>query len=141
MSDIFYDLQNQITGLKNQLESLRTNVLYPGIWQSWTPTITAFAGTFTTVSATGYYSKIAKVAPIIITVTITTNGTASGILIASLPFSVDKITVLSGRENASSGKMLQGLAYNSQVNVYNYDGTYPGADGYTLYLSGFISVT
>ena len=132
-------LMREIAKLQLQIDALRT-IEVGGVWTAYTPTITAYAGAFTTVSATGYYSKIAKVVPILITVTITTNGTASGIVFASLPFATDKVTTLSGRENSVTGKMLQGLAFNNLVTIYNYDGSYPGGNGYTLYLSGFLSI-
>ena len=134
---------NELVLLK-RIESLEKLIMRQpeigGVWTAYTPTITALSGTFTTVSATGYYSKIAKVVPMQIAVTITTNGTAAGVVIATLPFATNNVTLLTGRENAVTGKMLQGLAFNSQINIFNYDGSYPGGDGHIFYLSGFISI-
>lgn len=65
MSDIIYDLQNQITGLKNQLESLRTNVIYPGIWQSWTSTVAYAGGTTDPTSLTVNYARYTIVGKIL----------------------------------------------------------------------------
>jgi len=54
-------------------------------WTSYTPTITASGGTFTTVTATGRYKRIGKTIHLQITVTMTTVNTAVGLLKASLP--------------------------------------------------------
>jgi hypothetical protein len=43
-----------------------------------------------------------------------------------------------GRANADSGKMLQAIAGSSatSASIYNYDGTYPGANGEVLLATG-----
>jgi hypothetical protein len=68
---------------------------------------------------------------------ITSNGTGSGAIIISMPFTVTGAFILSGRGAGVSGKMLQGYVSNgSSLAVYNYDGSYPGANGETIVLSG-----
>ena len=112
----------------------------------YTPVVMAASGTFTTVSATGRYRIIGKLVFIQITVTITTNGTAAGDVIATLPFASVNVAsaahVLAGRANAVSGKMLQGIINTNSgtVAIFNYDNTYPGASGETLVLSGFYEI-
>ena len=55
-------------------------------WETWTPTISASTGTFTTVSVNlARYGRIGKLVYGQIDVSITSLGTASGILIFTLP--------------------------------------------------------
>jgi hypothetical protein len=121
-------------------------VALPEPFTTYTPVITAGSGTFTTVSATGRYRRIGKLIFIQITITITTNGTAAGSVIATLPFTALNLSgvthVLAGRALAPSGKMLQGQINSGVnfVNIENYDNTYPGADGQTLVVSGFYEI-
>ena len=111
-------------------------------WTSYTPTIAANAGTFTTVSATGSYLAIGKTVFVRIRITITTNGTASSSVTATLPVNcaaTPAVCVLSGRAGGVSGYLLQGLISFSTptiVRIFNYDNTYPGADGEILSVSG-----
>lgn len=57
-----------------------------GAWSTYTPTITAQSGTFTSItSITGRYKQIGKTVHVNLSFTITTVGTASGYVIASLP--------------------------------------------------------
>ena len=134
--------------------------LFSSYWQRWlkllptylnpvvtyTPTITAGSGAFTTVSAVGRYRQIGKLIFIQITVTITTNGTAASSVVVTLPFaSVNVVGVqhmLAGRADAISGKMLQGKVGTNQATlvILNYDNTYPGATGETLVISGFYEI-
>jgi hypothetical protein len=110
-------------------------------WTSYTPTVTAAPGTsFTTVSATGAYQTIGKNVFFTATVTITANGSAAGYVSVSLPSGITAsgTAVLSGREEAYYGKLLQGYITNgaTTVDILNYDNTYPGGTGYVLTVSG-----
>jgi len=107
-------------------------------WQAYTPTITASSGTFTSVSATGRKRYVGNnVMHVQMTITIVTNGTAAGSVVATLPGTSNGDFVLSGRDG-TSGKSLQGVISPSgtTVSIFAYDNTYPGADGHVLYLSG-----
>ena len=111
-------------------------------WTAYTPTVEAGAGTFTDVSATGSYLVMGKTVFVRIRVTITTNGTAATYVSATLPVNcaaTPAICVLSGRAGGVSGYMLQGVVSFSTptlVRIYNYDNTYPGADGEIIVVSG-----
>lgn len=64
-------------------------------WETWTPTITASAGTFTTVTVNkAKYCQIQKTVICYIDFTITTIGTASGIPIFTVP--ITQTTVQNG---------------------------------------------
>jgi hypothetical protein len=124
-------------------------VTLPEPFTTYTPVVTAGSGAFTTVSATGRYRRIGKLVFIEIDITITTNGTAAGNVTATLPFTGVNAAgfayagLLFGRAGNISGKLLQGfvVANASQVNIFNYDNSYPGASGERLIVSGFYEIT
>jgi hypothetical protein len=77
-------------------------------WTAWTPTITAQAGTFTTVSGAGRYAAPGKLITWSAAITITTVGTASGLIKMTLPVAARAIDMYvgAGREHTSTGKHL-----------------------------------
>lgn len=104
-------------------------------WTTYTPTVTAQSGTYTTVSATGRYIRIGKLCIVNTSVTITTNGTASLQTFVTAPFSASSAQIYSGcgRENAVQGFMLQSRITNGDIiRIGKFDGTYAGANGYQL---------
>jgi ECM component-binding autotransporter adhesin len=112
---------------------------YEAAWTAYTPTITASSGTFTTTSASGRYKQIGKTVFVSMTITITTVGTASGGVNASLPATAGAGNyILSGRGNALSGNMLQGriASAGTIVTVNNYNNTSAIVAGEVLMLSG-----
>jgi hypothetical protein len=104
---------------------------------TYTPTVTAQTGTITTYTATGAYTKIGRLINVSAKITITTNGTAAGYLIMSLPSGLaadNAITQIgAGREDGVTGDMLQVLSAASNVYIVSYDGVYPGGDGHVVY--------
>lgn len=106
---------------------------------TWTPTVTALAGSFTTVSASGEYVKVGKKVTFSITITITTAGTAADILRATLPF-----TNGAARHACTSGEWsATGVACHSvvpasvaYVDTVKYDGTTIIGDGRVIDISG-----
>lgn len=134
------------TGTPNDTDNVLIYIAGPGggsytsspAWTAYTPTITAGSGTITTSSATGRSGKVGKTVNIQMAVTITTNGTGASCVIATLPYAASAFEfVLSGR-NTTTGKMLQGeiLAGANYIRIFNYDNSYPAADGEILYISG-----
>ncbi len=106
-------------------------------WTTYTPTVTANVGTFTTVSATGRYKTIGKTVFIELDITITTNGTAAGYVQATLPVSQASFDYfLVGREYNVTGFILFGIVSGNSMLIGNYDNTYPGGTGRRLKLSG-----
>jgi hypothetical protein len=81
------------------------DILWGGAaWTSYTPTITAGAGTPTTVSATGRYKVFGKTVIVTIDVTVTTTGTAAGAIIATLPLNSAAFSYVgTAREHAIAG--------------------------------------
>lgn len=110
-------------------------------WSTYTPTISCGAGSLTSATATGRFKTLGKTVFVQIVGTITTNGTCSGRIDLTLPVSAVAATkfVLVGLETGVTNKQLQGLIGGSgagAANVRFYDGTYPGADGAVVVISG-----
>lgn len=109
-------------------------------WSTYTPVVTAGAGTFTSVSASGRYKQLGKIVWFSVSITITTNGTAATSVVFSLPVTTgaSNIAIAVGRGIAVSGKMITSTIAQSATtsNIVNYDNTYPGASGETLVVNG-----
>jgi hypothetical protein len=76
-------------------------------WQTWTPTVTAQTGAFTTVTVdTARYQQIGKIVNVQIVFTITSIGTGGGIPIFTLPVTASAVAFLAMgtyREIANTG--------------------------------------
>lgn len=113
-------------------------------WTTYTPTITAGSGTFTTVSAAGAYKDLGKTRFINVRITITTNGTAASYIVVPMPSGTAvRECVVHGRESQTTGKGLVGVMSAATANmlVTFYDSTYPGGSGYILTISAVIEMT
>jgi hypothetical protein len=113
-------------------------------WQTYTPTVTADGGTFTTLTGTtGWYQVVVPLRMVFITVrtTITTPGTATGKILmnfpAGFPMTTDTIGVMSGRENGVSGKMLHAWFDTGNMHIGNYDDSSAIAAGAVIKVSGW----
>lgn len=106
-------------------------------WSTFTPTISASAGTITTKTGTGRYKQIGKIVFFEIVITITTNGTGSGTLNATLPVAPQTYVSGCGREHSITGKMVNGwCTTGSTLLMTYYDNTYPGVNGGTYSIGG-----
>jgi len=113
----------------------------PSATTSYTPTVTASSGTFTTTSATGHYYVMGKLVFFEFSATITTVGSATGNVLVSLPFATNSgggVIMFAGQETAVNGKTLQGSigANSTSVTVRYYDASSAIAAGLTLVMSG-----
>lgn len=118
-------------------------------WVSWTPTIFPTSGAFTTLGTlSGAYLKINKIVFIKLHIAITTNGTAAGrIQVRPLPIAPAASgallpQVLNGYVDGTFKVLATILNPNNAngIEITNYDGTYPGADGANLSVSGFYEI-
>ena len=128
---------NLVTAITNLTTSIN-NALSLGPWGTWSPTIGSGTGTITTVgTVVSRYAQAGKNVYFSLSITITTNGTGATSVTATLPVTAKAATAFSGREN-TAGKMLQGVvaAGSSSMPIFNYDNTYPAANGYILLISG-----
>jgi hypothetical protein len=114
--------------------------LQPG-FTSYTPTVSAASGTYTTASATGAYSQAGKLVCLRVTVTITTVGTGTSTIV-TIPVAAAStnggIQILAGRENAATGKMLQAAIAPGGTNmtINDYSNTSAAANGASEIVSG-----
>jgi hypothetical protein len=103
---------------------------------TFTSTISAYAGTFTTVAATMKYVKVGKQVTVSFTVSITSNGTASGNIQLTVPFTSDSGVGYCGsaREGASTGTMssVSMVPSDNKLAIQTYNNLYPGGDGYNI---------
>jgi len=112
----------------------------PTGWTSYSPTVSAASGTYTTASAVGSYTKIGKLVCISVAATITTVGTGTQTIL-SLPFSSatgGSVQILPGRETASTGNMLQGdiNPSSSTMTIFTYSNSSAAANGAVETISG-----
>ena len=111
-------------------------------WTTYTPTITATTGSFTTVSATGRYTRVGKLCVTQFTVTITTNGTAAGQVVVTAPFGAAAAVTYMGvvrESNATGNAGYAAISSGGGSSFYcaNYDNSYMGGTGRLI--SGTIS--
>jgi hypothetical protein len=109
-------------------------------WTTYTPTVTAVSGSYTTVSATGRYTRIGKLCAVQARVSITTNGTAAVATIITAPFTSASSSQTyngSGRENLSTGLMLNCRigSNDSVIYIEQYNAVYAGANNRQLDVS------
>jgi hypothetical protein len=108
-------------------------------WTSFTPTVSAASGTFTSVSATGKYKQIGKTVFVRMAITITSHGSASSALISSVPVSApdDFNQVMTGYDSLTQKGVRGVIVKNTtQLSVTLADGTSPIADGTVIHLEG-----
>lgn len=114
------------------------------VWiSSFVPVVTPGSGAFTSVSSSLRYRLLGKTAIWNLRINITTNGTAGANVQASMPWTFGPTDqVAAGRATLVSGKMLQAAA-NAGANgvvIWNYDNTYPGANGERLVVNGVTEI-
>ena len=102
-------------------------------WISYDPTVASSSGTITTVGAVnGRYRRAKQRVEVEFDVTITTVGTASGVLEIGLPLAADtEFACGAARDTTNSGKMIvaQAGGANTYATCVNYDGTFPATSG------------
>jgi hypothetical protein len=107
-------------------------------WQNWAPTITPQVGAFTSITLnTAAYYETEKNIDFVFSMTINTNGTASGSISFTLPppFSANFGGGV-GRETPATGKALICICSGATGNIRFYDNSYPGANGSTIQVTG-----
>lgn len=107
-------------------------------WTPYTVSLGSAGGVFTTAGAVGRYRQIDETVQFEVIVTITTNGTASGAVLISVPVPAGPAAYAVTGRATTSGKVLGGtiFAAGTTTQIENYDATYPGASGETLVISG-----
>lgn len=136
-------LQDRLTGSIRYFssgETINLNSKYTDYRDgAYTPTVASSTGSITTASATGYAKRYGDLVYVEAQATITTNGTGGGSVNISLPFTSASRSFMSGREYGVSGATINGLIGPSGtvIQCAKYDGSYPGADGAIIAVSGW----
>ena len=101
---------------------------------TWTPSVTASSGSFTTVTTSGQYVKIGKQVTVNFRFVLTSVGTgANAIFVSNFPFVARNGTTLSGctREDVSSGWACPASPTgDTSIVVSKYDGSSAIGSGY-----------
>jgi len=137
--------ENTPTGSTSKITTSKyfyDNVLsFLGAWTEYTPTVTSGAGSLTSYTAKGRYTKIGKTVIALIDISITNNGTGSSNIQFTLPVTATALygttdSIGSGRETATTGRMLQVYKISTTLGaVIYYDNPYPAVTGGRLSLS------
>lgn len=108
----------------------------------YTPVILATSGTITTAAGTVNYHRVGNRVWFDVSADITDNGTGSGSVTCSLPWQTRQVTSAIGFTTGVAYKaVFAKLPSNSNYMQLNfYDGTYPGASGQTIFVSGSCEV-
>ena len=97
---------------------------------TWTPTIAAGSGTFTTVSAAGRYTKTGRMVIAQLRIFLTDSTGGSGwINISNFPFANSQASYAVAYGESPSGQMIRGTIGASSVNLFEYDNTDPVTNG------------
>lgn len=131
------------TPTASQIPVLDSNGLMPtatlgGAWATFTPTITANSGSFTTTSATGRWTQIGKTIHFNVNITLTTVGTGTGVQFAlpATAYSSDRM-IGTYREGATSGFTgVVRLASSTLCILNEYDNSQTLANGNVFYCQG-----
>ena len=114
-------------------------------WTSFTPTMSVTAGSVVFGTCLGRYKQLGKTYFVEYSIVMTTNTSGGGFIIASLPNSATAQSkcCLIGREDALTGKALQGFINASATNMTAtfYDNSYAGGTGASLFLSGVLKLS
>lgn len=107
-------------------------------WAAQAINITASGGALANANASIRWKTIGKTVFFSAVGNIIANGTGSGsITLSAFPFTIAAVSqMVVGREAGVSGSVIQGALSGTQMSVFKYDNTYPGANGAVLVLTG-----
>lgn len=126
------------TGLTIRAEGVSDIGIVPqqAAWIPYTPVVGCTSGSLGGYTASGSYTQIGSLVVFRLYATVTSNGSAAGVLTTSLPVPANVANGSQGggvgREAAVVGKSvmaLVGVPDASHAALTNYDGTYPGITG------------
>lgn len=109
-----------------------------GVWTDLAVSISPSAGALANANASITYKRVGRTVFFTAAANIVSNGTAAGSIRLTMPFTANRMTVFAGRENASTGAMIQGYmsAGSNVLFLHRYDNSYIGGDGRFLIVSG-----
>lgn len=102
-------------------------------WFGFMATISSSVGTITSYIVSNAIFKIdSKILSIVLSFTITNNGTGSGSVRFTIPFTLTTQVLGYGRENAATGNQLQVRGTASPIPIFTYNNGYPGGTNYVI---------
>lgn len=130
-------------GFMSGADKTKIDAINTSTWSTYTPTVTAFSGTLTTVAnQAGRYQQVGKAVHLVVRCSITTNGTGAGGIIFTLPVTAATVSPAvvwhgAGREDGLSGSMLQASigSAGTTMGVLTYNNAYPGGSGAIIEVS------
>lgn len=107
-------------------------------WSDFVPQCRAATGNFVDARAVGRYNRLGQRVFFTINLRIIQNGSGAGAIRCSLPVATNMtlIQTASGREATLKGKALIATLIGETMEIVDYSGGYPGANGAVLALSG-----
>ncbi|HRZ18874.1 MAG TPA: hypothetical protein P5136_02345 [Methanofastidiosum sp.] len=118
-----YTIANAVISA-NYYSKQNTPHLFPH-WFNYTPTVTSYTGTFTTVSGTGKYFITGRTMHLVAVVTVTTLGTAGGFVKITLPFTVPAANWTGAGWTFGNVAVIGGYSTTSLFAVTGYAGGFP----------------
>lgn len=127
------------TNAANISSGILPNARLAVTWSAYTPTISCGSGTITTLgTVTGAFYDVGALRYVEMVIPITTNGTCALAVVASLPSTPASVnTIITGVEQLSSGSLLSSKLAGSNINIVNYNNTYPGGTGTKIVMDGW----
>ena len=131
----------QHANANDAIEAVEDYLLNGYAWTSYTPVISSASGVFFVLTINhAVYAKIGKICHVNLQYTMTSVGTASGVVFFTLPFTAKRSNagVGVGREVAATGSMLQVAFYGggtTSVGVAQYDNAASVGASYTHVVS------
>lgn len=113
-------------------------------WVGYVPTVTPASGSFSTLNRTGRYKRRGNKLDFAITADIISNGTAAGIVSASLPSGVTAAFAQPISGSTETGGVIKGIAgkvSSGTASISLYDGNYAGGTGAVIRAFGSIEIT
>ena len=136
------NIDNIATNTTNIATNTASIAAMQAAWTTYTPTITAQTGTFTTVSAAGAYLPNGKQISFTVTITITTVGTATGAIIMTLPTGTPKRNAVAAvREISATGVAGIASTDSSTMRISKYDNSTLAASGNVIVVTGIYEIT
>ena len=138
------DFDQVVQAIESRFTDIERNTeqIFGLSWTPYTPSLTSGSGSFTTATASGRYRRVGNTLGITVTVTITTNGTAAGSVIAGMPPGIVAAAsfVLPTRETGVNGTLGQAIVSGSTITMYTAANGYPGGNAFVLVASGTVEV-
>lgn len=116
--------------------------VFEGQWSSQATVVVPSAGAFGNANCTIRFLKLGKMVMFNIVVNVITNGTGSGSVLVTIPWSAKVSSSFAGRETLATGVAIVATvgAGASALAIFKYDNTYPAGSGYALSVGGVLEV-